>query len=61
MVALSLSILGQVIAEGSREDLTGSSKPLFELFLKLFDLRNESPLRPKVYLFWAANTGNEKA
>jgi hypothetical protein len=37
-----------IIAEGSREDLTGSSKLLFELFFKLFDIRNESSLKPKV-------------
>ena len=39
---------GWIIAEGSREDLTGSSKLLFELFFKLFDIRNEASLKPKV-------------
>jgi len=38
-----------IIAKGSREDLTGSSKLLFELFLKLFDIRTENSLKPKVY------------
>jgi hypothetical protein len=37
-----------IIAEGSREDLTNSSKLLFELFLKIFDIRSEASLKPKV-------------
>lgn len=37
-----------VIAKGSREDLTSSSKILFELFLKIFDVRSEASLKPKV-------------
>jgi hypothetical protein len=37
-----------IVAEGTREDLTASSKLLFEFFLKLFDIRNKDLLKPKV-------------
>jgi hypothetical protein len=50
MLELSMEILELVVMEGSREDLTGSSKLLFDLFLKLFDIRNEIELKPKVHL-----------
>jgi hypothetical protein len=44
------TILDQVIEAGSREDLTIASRTLFELFLKLFDIRNEYNLKLKVEL-----------
>jgi hypothetical protein len=50
MFDLFITVLDLVIVEGSREDLTGSSTSLFDLFLKLFDIRNETALKPKVYL-----------
>jgi hypothetical protein len=50
MLELSMEILDLVVMEGSREDLTGSSKLLFDLFLKLFDIRNEIELKSKVHL-----------
>jgi hypothetical protein len=43
--------LASVIAAGSREDLTSSSKLLFGLFLKLFGIRGEVNLKPKVFAF----------
>jgi hypothetical protein len=43
-----ISVIGWVISEGTRESLTGSSKILFELFLKIFDIRNEGSLKAKV-------------
>jgi hypothetical protein len=41
-------ILEWIIAAGTRESLTSSSRLLFDLFLKIFDLRNDSTLKPKV-------------
>jgi hypothetical protein len=40
--------LGGIIASGTREDLTSSSKMFFDLFLKLFGIRGEVDLKPKV-------------
>jgi len=48
MLETLTSTLELVIEEGSREDLTASSKLLFDLFLKLFDVRNQTDLKPKV-------------
>ena len=42
---------GWIIDKGSREDLTSSSKILFDIFLKLFDIRNDTTLKPKVFHF----------
>lgn len=39
---------GGIIASGTREDLTSSSKMFFDLFLKLFGIRGELDLKPKV-------------
>jgi hypothetical protein len=43
-----ITILEQVIVEGSREDLSASSRLLFDLFLHLFDIRSEDKLKLKV-------------
>jgi len=48
MLETFITILEQVIGEGSREDLSSSSRPLFDLFLNLFDIRSEDKLKPKV-------------
>jgi hypothetical protein len=40
--------LGGIISAGTREDLTSSSKLSFDLFLKLFGIRGEVDLKPKV-------------
>jgi hypothetical protein len=42
--------LGGIIAAGTREDLTSSSKVFFDLFLKLFGIRGEVDLKPKVFV-----------
>jgi hypothetical protein len=41
-------VLEWIIEAGTREDLTGSSKLFFDLFLKIFDIRNDPSLKPKV-------------
>jgi len=43
--------LGWIIAEGDRKDWTSSSKIFFDLFLKLFGIRGEIDIKPKVSSF----------
>jgi hypothetical protein len=48
VVTVFTETLGGIIAAGTREDLTASSKVFFDLFLKLFGIRGEVDLKPKV-------------
>jgi len=43
--------LGWIVAEGDRNDWTSSSKIFFDLFLKLFGIRGEIDIKPKVSSF----------
>jgi hypothetical protein len=49
MLETLTTVIELVIVAGNREDLTGSSQMMFELFLNLFDVRSEAVLKPKVF------------
>jgi len=55
-----ITMLEWIITAGTREELTGSSRLLFDLFLKIFDIRNNPSLKPKVCLNYTSLIGGDQ-